>query len=162
MDSQKMMASEISAIYFCLLMICMNKWIWHLWRSGFFFSFFLTSTPHKIQFLPCIKKPTWFILYSHTSSQFVLQNRASNSHDRYNNSSKLFFLMTVGGSSFLPSSFWQKRSTFEDRLQRPKLFFLFWHYNKVPREEKQMLIFFPMSLNRIRFNMLTELDGVNA
>lgn len=123
-DSQKMMASEISAIYFCLLMICMNKWIWHLWRSGVFFVVvFLTSTPHKIQFLPCIKKPTWFILYSHTSSQFVLQNRASNSHDRYNNSSKLFFLMTVGGSSFLPSSFWQKRSTFEDRLQRPKLFF---------------------------------------
>lgn len=161
MDSQKMMASEISAIYFCLLMICMNKWIWHLWRSGVFLLFFLTSTPHKIQFLPCIKKPTWFILYSHTSSQFVLQNRASNSHDRYNNSSKLFFLMTVGGSSFLPSSFWQKRSTFEDRLQRPKLF-LFWHYNKVPREEKQMLIFFPISLNRIRFNMLTELDGVNA
>lgn len=140
-DSQKMMASEISAIYFCLLMICMNKWIWHLWRSGFFWLFFLTSTPHKIQFLPCIKKPTWFILYSHTSSQFVLQNRASNSHDRYNNSSKLFFLMTVGGSSFLPSSFWQKRSTFEDRLQRPKLFFYSGITTKFPGKKNKCKFF---------------------
>lgn len=141
--SQKMMASEISAIYFCLLMICMNKWIWHLWCSVFFFVLFLLQP--RIKPVPSLhEKPTWFILYSHTSSQFVLQNRASNWDDRYN-SSKLIFLMTVGGSSFLPSSFWQKWSTFEDRLQRPKLF-LFWHYNKVPREEKQMLIFFPYKL----------------
>lgn len=124
-------------------------YLWFAWINGFdicgvlgfFLLFFLTSTPHKIQFLPCIKKPTWFILYSHTSSQFVLQNRASNSHDRYNNSSKLFFLMTVGGSSFLPSSFWQKRSTFEDRLQRPKLFFYSGITTKFPGKKNKCKFF---------------------
>lgn len=57
-DSQKMMASEISAIYFCLLMICMNKWIWHLWRSGgFFVVFFLLQPRIKSSSFLALKSP---------------------------------------------------------------------------------------------------------
>lgn len=162
MDSQKMMASEISAIYFCLLMICMNKWIWHLWRSGVFFVVFF-----KLQ--PRIKSSSFLALKSPHGS-FCIHTRHLNLSFKTEHQILMtdiitllnyFFSWLLEEVHFFPRRSGKSGQHLKIGCSVQNCFFYSGITTKFPGK-KNMLIFFPMSLNRIWFNMLTELDGVNA
>lgn len=119
----EMTALVIPAVYFlCLLMICMNKWLWHL----------LCSAPWPTStFIPHVS-PTLWTEYWQMSSQSVLQNELQILLTDFLLNSWCFLKSSgaVGGSyisSHIILEYGQLIliTMYGNHQLRPKLFFLF-------------------------------------